>query len=98
GAEEVEGVDRDACGVVALVELAAGGTFEHELERLAVDRRPLRDDVADEAAVVVGGEVHRPVDRRVDVDAMGPDVTGEADVEEVLEGCPTDGRTEGERQ
>src|SRR5712691_11822780 len=98
GADEVEGVDLDAFAVVALAELAAGGTFEHELERLAVDRCPLRDDVADEAAVVVGGEVHRPVGGRVDVDAMGPDVTGEADVEQVLERRPTDGRTEGERQ
>ena len=35
-------------------ELAAGGTVEHELERLAVDGGPLGDDVGDEAAVVIG--------------------------------------------
>ena len=59
---------------------------------------PFGDDVGDEAAVVIGGEVHRPVDGGVDVDAMGPDVTGEADVEQVLERGPTDRRTERERQ
>ena len=98
GADEVEGVDLDAFAVDALAELAAGGTVEHELERLAVDAGPLGDDVGDEAAVVIGAEVHRAVDGRVDVDAMGPDVAGEADVEQVLERRPTDGRTERERQ
>src|SRR2546423_5354825 len=98
GADEGEGVDLDAFAVAPLGELAAGGAVEHELEGPAVDARPLGDDVTHEAAVVVGGEVHRAVDGRVDVDAMGPDVAGEADVEQVLERCPTDGRTERERQ
>jgi hypothetical protein len=48
-----------------LAELAAGATFEDELERLAVDAGPLADDAGDEAAVVIGGEVHRPVDGSV---------------------------------
>ena len=85
GADEVEGVDLDSFTVDALAELAAGRSFEHELERLAVDARPLADDVGDETAVVIGGEVHRPVDSRVDIDAVRPDVAGEANVEEVLE-------------
>ena len=88
----------DAFAVDALGELAAGGSFEHEFERLAVDARPLGDDVGDEATVVIGGEVHRPVDGGVDVDAMSPDVTGEADVEQVLERGPTDRRAERDRQ
>src|SRR5437879_4377429 len=33
-----------------------------------------------------------------DVDAMGPHVSGEADVEQVLERHPADGRSERERQ
>ena len=37
----------------------AGGTAEHELERLAVQRAPLGDDVGDEAPVVVGGQHER---------------------------------------
>ena len=64
GADEVEGVDLDAFAVDALAELPAGGTVEHELEGLAVDIGPFGDDVGDQAAVVIGGEVHRAVDRR----------------------------------
>src|SRR5580704_10089410 len=84
-ADEVNGVDLDSFAVGALAELPAGGTFEDELEWLAVDACPLADDVGDEPAVVIGAEGHRPVDGLVDVDAMGPDISGEADVEEVLE-------------
>ena len=94
GADEVEGVDLDAFAADALGELPAGGAVEHELEGLAVDVGPFGDDVGDEPAVVVGGELHRAADGRVDVDPMGPDVPGESDVEQVLERRPTDGRSE----
>ena len=78
GADEVEGVDLDPFARHALGELPAGGAVEHQLEGLAVDGGPFGDDVGDQAAVVVGGEVHRSVDGRVDVDPVGPDVTGES--------------------
>jgi hypothetical protein len=53
GADEVDGVDLDSFATDALAELAACGTLEDELERLAVDACPLADDVGDEAAVVI---------------------------------------------
>ena len=98
GADEVEGVDLYSFAVDALAVLAASGAVEDELERLAVDAGPFGDDVGDEAAVVVGAEVHRSVDGGVDVDAVSPDVAGKADVEQVFERCPTDGRPEREGQ
>lgn len=62
-----------------------------------MDGGPFGDDVRDEPAVVFGAEGHRSVDGGVDVDAVSPHVAGEADVEQVLERRPTDGRTERER-
>src|SRR5437868_6291957 len=59
-ADEVERVRLDALAVDAVGELAAGRTFEHELEGLVVDVRPLGDDVGDEPAVMIGAELHRP--------------------------------------
>ena len=79
-----------------MAELAAGRTLEHELEGLAVEGRPLGDDVGDEPAVVLRGRVHVVAGGGADVDAVGPHVAGEADVEEVLQRCPTDGRSEGD--
>src|SRR3954449_6061284 len=67
-ADEVDGIDLHAFAVDAFGELAAGGSFEHELEWLVVDVRPLGDDVGDESAVVIGGELHRPADGGVQVD------------------------------
>src|SRR4051794_4353513 len=89
-ADEVEGVDLDPLAVGALGVFAAGWAFEHELERLAVDAGPFGDDVGHQASVVIGGEVHRPADGRVNVDAVGPHVTREADVEQVLHWRPSD--------
>ena len=57
-----------------------------------VDRGPLGDEVLHEAAVVVGVEVEAVSDRVGDVDAVHPDVTGEADVEEVRERLLADDR------
>ena len=82
--DEVKGVDLDAFASGALAELAAGGSFQDELERLAVDAGPFSYDVGDEATIVVGGQVHGPVDRLVQIDTMAPHVTGETDVEQVL--------------
>ena len=96
--DEVDGVDLDALAVDALAELAAGGALEHELERLAVDRGPLGDDVGDEATVVLGGE--RASSRPVAAQSRcgGPHVAGEADVEQVLERRPADRRPERDRE
>ncbi len=85
-ADEFDGVDVDTLAVGAVAEFPAGRALQHELERLAVNRRPLRDDVRDEAAVMVGGQVHVAAGRHADVDAVGPHVAGEADVEEVPQG------------
>ena len=71
-ADEVDGVDVDALAADAVAELAAGRALEHELERLAVDRRPLGDDVGDEAAVVVGGQVHLAAGRLARCRCGGP--------------------------
>ena len=57
-------------------------------------RGPLRDNVGDEAAVVIGREAHRTSDGRVDVDPVGPHVAGEPDVEQVFEWRPSDRRPE----
>ena len=97
-ADELDGVDLDPLAVRALAELAARGPVEHELERLAVDARPLGDDVGDETTVVVGGEVHRVAGRGAQVDAVGPHVAREPDVEQVPEPHPADGRPERDRQ
>ena len=51
--------------------------------------------IGDEAAVVIGAQLHWAVDGGVDVDAVSPDVASEADVEQVLERRPNDGRTNG---
>ena len=59
-ADEVDRVDCDVLAVDALDEGAAGGPVSSQRERLAVDPRPLGDDVGDDPAVVVGVEVHRP--------------------------------------
>src|SRR5437667_12214752 len=85
-ADEFDGVDVDALTVQPLAVLPAGRPFEGELEELTVDRRPLGDDVGDEATVMIRGEIHRAARRRADVDSVGPHVAREADVEEVLEG------------
>ena len=69
-------------------ELTASGAVEHELEGLAMDGGPFGDDVGDQTAVMVGGELHRAVDGGVDVDPMGPDVPGESDIQQVLEREP----------
>src|SRR5947208_16787201 len=57
-AHELDGVDLDVLSVDTLAERAAGGTVEHEVERLAVDGGPLADEIGDEAAVVFGSGVH----------------------------------------
>src|SRR5829696_3768224 len=58
-ADEFEGVDLDVLAPDPLGEGAAGGSGEHELERLAVDGGPFGHVIGDQAAVVVGGELHR---------------------------------------
>src|SRR5690349_9609158 len=65
---ELDGVDLDPLAVRALTELAAGRPLEHELERQAVDLRPLSHDVGDETTVVIGGEVHPVPGRGAQVD------------------------------
>src|SRR4051794_36064236 len=80
---ELDGVDLDPLAVRALAELAAGRALEHELEGLAVELRPLSHDVGQETTVVVGGEVHPVAGRGAQVDAVGPHVAGEPDVEQV---------------
>src|SRR5580704_8423258 len=97
GPDEVDRVDFDPFPVGALGERAPGGPFEDQFERLTVDGRPLGDNVGDKAPVVLRRQLHRPGGGAADVDAVTPDVTGEANVEEVLEGLPADGRTEGDR-
>src|SRR5262249_21621240 len=97
-ADELDRVDLDALTADALRELAARGTLEHELEGLTVDRRPFSDDVRDEAAVVLGGELHGPVDGGMHVDAVRPHVAREADIEEILQRLPADRRAERDRQ
>ena len=89
-------VDLDALAAGALCELPAGRAVENQLEGLAVDASPFGHDVGDEAAVVVGRELHGTVDGRMDVYPMGPDIPGEPDVEQVLEGSPSDRRPEWE--
>src|ERR1700683_4465213 len=81
GPDELDRVDLDLLSVGALDELPAGGPFEDQLERLTVDGRPLGDNVGDEAPVVLWRQLHRPAGRAADVDAVTPDVTGEANVE-----------------
>src|SRR6516225_8756376 len=95
---ELDGVDLDPLAVRALAELPTRRPFEHELERLAVEVRPLSHDVGHETTVVVGGEVHPAPGRRAQVDAVGPHVAGEPDVEQVPETHPADGRPERDRQ
>lgn len=82
---ELDRVDLDALSTDALAELPAGRSLKDELERLAVDGRPLADDVGDEATVVVGGRQHVAACRHADVDPVRPHVAREPDVEEVLE-------------
>ena len=60
--------------------------------------RPLSHDVGHQTTVVVGGEVHPVPGRGTQVDAVGPHVAGEPDVEQVPETHPTDGRAERDRQ
>jgi len=91
-------VDLDAFAVDALAELAARGPVEDQFERLPMDRSPLADDVGDEATVVIRGALHLAPRGHTDVDPVGPHVAREADVEEILERCPADGRTEREWQ
>src|SRR6266542_3085350 len=98
GPDEIDGIDVDALAVDTLTELAARRAFEHELERLPVDRCPLTDDVGDEPSVVVGCDVHVAAGGLADVDAMSPQIAGEADVEEILEAHPADRRTERDRE
>src|SRR5580692_10508484 len=95
-ADEVEGVDVDALAALALAEGPAGRAVQDELERLPVDGGPFGDDVGDQPAVVVGGELHRPAGRAADVDAVAPGVAGEPHVEEVFERLPADRRAERE--
>jgi hypothetical protein len=65
--------------------------------RLTVDVGPLGHDVGDKAAVVIGRELHRALDGRVDIDPVSPDIAREPDVQEVFEGRPSDRRPEGKR-
>lgn len=93
--DEVNGVDLDSFAAIALAELAAGGAFEDELERLAVDGRPFGDEVGHQAAVVVGGEEHFSTGRHADVDTVSPDVTGESHVARYLRGFQPTGGAKG---
>src|SRR5580692_9996528 len=97
-ADVLDGVDVDVFAVVALAEGSARGAFQHEVERLTVNRGPFGNDVGDQAAVVAWREVHRPAGRLSDVDAVAPDVAGESYVEEVLKRLPANRRAERERQ
>src|SRR6201989_3040846 len=81
---------------------SATGEDLHELD--GVDLDPLavralaelstRGPLGHETTVVVGGEVHPAPGRGAQVDAVGPHVTREPDVEQVPEPHPTDGRPE----
>jgi len=97
GANEVQRVDLDVFAVDAPGEAPASGAIEHELNGLTVDVGPLGHDVGDKAAVVIGRELHRALDGRVDIDPVSPDIAREPDVQEVFEGRPSDRRREAKR-
>ena len=63
----------------------AGGAGKLEREGLAVAASPLGDDVSDDAAVVAGGELDRPVKGAGCVGAVHPQVTQVDGVDEVAE-------------
>src|SRR5581483_12070546 len=63
----------------------AGRPGEDQRARLSVPSRPLRRDVGDEHAIVVGGQLHVPGGRRPDIASVHPRVTGQDDVVEVAE-------------
>ena len=80
---ELDGVHRDVLATAPARNCPPAGPPSVEDEGLAVGARPFGDDVGDEPAVVVGIEVERLAGRPRQVDAVHPDVAGEADVEEV---------------
>src|SRR5258706_9234249 len=94
-ANELDGIDLDAFAVDPLAVLPAGGALEHKFERFPMNRPPFGDDVSYEPAVVLGGQMHVAADRVTNIDPVGPHIAGKADVEEVLQRRPTDGRPDG---
>jgi hypothetical protein len=88
------GVDGLWFAAVAGGEGAAGRTGEHERVRLAVAPGPFGEDVGDDASVVLGRELRVRAGRPGDVDAVHPDLAGEAHVEQVPQRLPADADTE----
>src|SRR4051794_34162633 len=97
GADELERVDLDALTADTSGERTPGGAGQQQLERLTVGLRPFGDVVGNEPAVVVGGDIHGTTGCGLEIDAMRPDVTREADVEEVPQPDPPDRRAERNR-
>src|SRR3954470_3601277 len=74
----------------AAAELPAGRAGQGERVGPAVAPGPLGDDVRDDPAVVLRGQLRRDARRPGDVEPVHPHVTGEAHVEEVADRLPAD--------
>ena len=95
---ELDGVDVDVFAAGSSSERSSGRAAEREGEGLAVRAGPLGDDVGDDAAVVIGVDVECLGRRPGQIDAVHPDVAGEADVEEVADRLPSYGCGEVEQR
>ena len=93
GANEVQRVELDAIAADASGEFPASGAIEHELKGLTMEVGPLGHNVGDKEAIVSGRELHRAIDRYVNIDPVSPDISREPDIQEVLEGRPSDRRS-----
>src|ERR1700687_6142021 len=71
-AAEFDGIELEAGTIGPRTEVITGRSVERERERLAVSTRPVRDDVGDEAPIVMRGQFHRAPDGAADVDSVDP--------------------------
>src|ERR1019366_8452648 len=71
---EVEGVELDDLSTVARMPPPAGGSSEHERERLTMPARPLANDISHKPAVVRSGHHHVTPRCARDIQSVHPSV------------------------